>query len=150
MIDDFFVESLGALMNHMQSADSGHTNISGGLGPIKFEEVVRTTFSIVEAVSQHPLLLLQYRDMVIQAILPSVGAFCTSSSGDHRMLALKLFSDVASLYLENDDCNKSASGKTADKPGKILKEVTFSYLIYFLEFLCGAELVNGFIGSISQ
>ena len=132
MIDDNLLESIGELLNYIKSIDNGEMNISAALGSIRLEEVMRTAFSIVEAVSQHPLLLLQYRETVIHAILPSLGSFIASSSGDSRILAMKLFSDICSLYLENEECAKSARDQPTDTISTTLNKVplTFIYLKY--------------------
>ena len=128
LIDDDFLQSIGELLHYINRIDIGEINISAALGVTRLDEIVRTAFSIVEAVSQHPPLLLQYRETVVRAILPSLGSFIASSSGDNRILAMKLFSDMCSLYLENEECAKSAREPVADNTSTMMNKVTFSLL----------------------
>lgn len=129
LINDGFLQTIGALLNYMRSIDTGEIKITTALGPIRFDEILRTTFSIIESVSQHPLLLLQYRETVINAILPCLGSFTASSSGDNRILAMKLFSDISSLYLENEECAKSARDQPHDSISSTLYKVIKSFLL---------------------
>ena len=148
LIDDEFLVSIGELLTYINRIDVGEINISAALGLTRLDEIVRTTFSIVEAVSQHPLLLLQYRETVVCAILPSLGSFISSSSGDNRILAMKLFSDICSLYLENEECAKSAREQAADKISIKMNKVIFLFMLIIYFFLLSQD--NDITGNVSE
>eukprot|EP00794_Sanderia_malayensis_P019293 gene19293-21217_t len=123
IVNDSFIEALGTLLSFVQTVDAGQTNLASSTGGNISEDITRTVFSIVEAIAQHPLLLLEYREVFITSILTHLSLFSHSSSGDNRMWATKIFSDASALYFENDDCEKSARCITADKSNRKLLEI---------------------------
>ena len=79
------------------------------------QSLTTTAFSVVEAVAQHPQLVLQNRAVLVDQVLPVLAAFIRQSEdGNLRMLSLKLFADIATFYLESEDNGDEYGGSDAD------------------------------------
>ena len=125
VIDSTFLHGLSTLLEHVKSIDTGQTNINAGATGCTAEDVTSTVFSIIEAIAQHPLLLLEHCEIIVDGILPELGSFCTSPSGDNRILSLKLFSDISALYLEDDVVEKTRRDEKVNRSMKDLQEVRY-------------------------
>ena len=83
--------------------DIGEVNLSGASTVTLAENLTCDTFSIIEAIGQHPLILLDYLSDVVNHILPALACFRRSDNGNLRMLSCRLFTNIASIYLEKED-----------------------------------------------
>ncbi len=63
---------------------------------------MHTVFVIVEAIAQHPTLLLEFHPTVIDKLLPPLSQLVSSTAGDTRAQSLRLFSEMAGLYLNQE------------------------------------------------
>jgi len=107
--DEGFLVSVGLLLSHVISIDSGITSIGSAAGPNAAEDLISVVLSIAEAITQHPPILLEYHAAVTQHILPHLAALMSSSNGDTRVLSFRMFADVASLYFDNQNVYSSSS-----------------------------------------
>ena len=77
---------------------------SGGDIKRHAQSLTTTVFSIVEAVAQHPQLLLHNQTVLVDQVLPVLATFFVQSGdGNLRMLSLKLFADISTFYLDSED-----------------------------------------------
>ena len=104
-----FLVSVGMLLSHVISIDSGSTSIGSAAGPNATEDLISVVLSVAEAITQHPPILLEYHAVVTQHILPHLAALMSSASGDTRVLSFRMFADVASLYFDNQNVYNSSS-----------------------------------------
>ncbi|XP_013396898.1 serine/threonine-protein kinase ULK4 [Lingula anatina] len=107
-----FFETLATFLNHVKSIDAGETNIEPATGPAGTEEFTNTVLSILEAISQHPGLTTQFSGPVIEKILPALGAFISSQNGNTRAMCLRLFSDLATTFLNEEQFEVSHRAST--------------------------------------
>ncbi|VDI57338.1 serine/threonine-protein kinase ULK4 [Mytilus galloprovincialis] len=69
---------------------------------ITASEFVNTSMSVLEGLSQHPVILAEYSEVILEKILPTLADLIGSQNGDTRALSLRLFTEVASVYLSQD------------------------------------------------
>lgn len=63
--------------------------------------------SVLEGLSQHPAILIEYSDVVMEETMPILAELVASQNGDTRALSLRLFSEIASVYLSQEQFNIS-------------------------------------------
>eukprot|EP00058_Branchiostoma_floridae_P012973 XP_002598461.1 hypothetical protein BRAFLDRAFT_230861 [Branchiostoma floridae] len=103
VVTEQFMSGIGTLLTHLQGLDSGTTSIESALGPSAMEDLMHVVLSVLEALAQHPTILTQYHTVVIQKILPPLAALVSSENANTRALCLRMLSEIASLYLINDE-----------------------------------------------
>lgn len=108
-----FVKGLSSLLTHVKRIEAGDTNIESASGVIAVGEFVNTVMSVVEGISQHPALLMEHGQVVMETILPTLAELVISQNGDTRALALSLFSEIATVFLTQDTV--AATGKIDTK-----------------------------------
>ncbi|XP_071163636.1 serine/threonine-protein kinase ULK4-like isoform X2 [Mytilus edulis] len=97
-----FIKNLSTLLSHVKSIETGETNIEAANGSITASEFVNTSMSVLEGLSQHPVILAEYSEVILEKILPTLADLIGSQNGDTRALSLRLFTEVASVYLSQD------------------------------------------------
>ncbi|XP_033625022.1 serine/threonine-protein kinase ULK4-like isoform X3 [Asterias rubens] len=102
IVGEKFLEDVGDLLAHVQSLDCGETSIEPAIGASGTTDFINTVLSILEAVAQHPSILMEHHNVIIENILPSLASLVSSENGDTRILCLRLFAEVTSLYLTHD------------------------------------------------
>ncbi|XP_078620441.1 serine/threonine-protein kinase ULK4-like isoform X1 [Branchiostoma floridae x Branchiostoma japonicum] len=112
VVTEQFMSGIGTLLTHLQGLDSGTTSIESALdqdanvglqSPSAMEDLMHVVLSVLEALAQHPTILTQYHTVVIQKILPPLAALVSSENANTRALCLRMLSEIASLYLINDE-----------------------------------------------
>ncbi|XP_072507524.1 serine/threonine-protein kinase ULK4 isoform X3 [Notamacropus eugenii] len=99
VVTEEFLFNCGTLLNHINSIDSGETNIDGAIGPTASEELIKITLLAFEAVTQHPGLLTQFRSTVVDYILPPLVSLVQSQNVEWRLFSLRLLSETTSLLV---------------------------------------------------
>ncbi|KAK3602625.1 hypothetical protein CHS0354_034209 [Potamilus streckersoni] len=103
IVKEEFVRNLATLLTHVNCIELGETNIDTASEKAKVAistpEFVNTVMSVVEGISQHPALLMEHSQVVMSAILPTLAALVASQNGDTRAMSLRLFSEIASVFL---------------------------------------------------
>lgn len=112
IITEAFLSKIGTLLGHVKSVDCGETNIGTTAGHSAAQDLTYVVLSVVECITQHPPLLLEFAVPISDYILPVLVELVHSSNGNTRALCFRLFSEVASLYLDNG--NMCSSISTAD------------------------------------
>ena len=127
VINPEFLTSVGALLGHVNSIDSGSTSIGSAAGPNAAEDLTTVSLSIAEAITQHPPILLSHHALVTEHMLPHLASLMSSSNGDTRVLCFRLFADVASLYFDNQSVyNSSSTDCDVQTSTKRLNEVRYA------------------------
>ncbi|KAK1894810.1 Serine/threonine-protein kinase ULK4 [Dissostichus eleginoides] len=71
IVTEEFITQTGLLLNYIASIESNETNLASSLGAAVCEELIRTSLSIVEVLSQHHALITPHHSaVVVDAILP--------------------------------------------------------------------------------
>ena len=71
-------------------------------------------FSFIEAMTQHPPILLDNFFNIVTHILPVLASFYKSDDGNLRILSMKLFSDIATLFMDNEPDESQNDEKASD------------------------------------
>lgn len=109
IITDTFLSSIGTLLGHVKSIDCGETNVGTAAGTNAAEDLTYVVLSIVECITQHPPLLLEYAVPISDHVLPVLVEMVQSTNGNTRALCFRMFSEVASLYFDNSNMCSSTS-----------------------------------------
>ncbi|XP_070570281.1 serine/threonine-protein kinase ULK4-like isoform X2 [Ptychodera flava] len=109
IVNEGFMSDIGALLTHIKSIDSGETSIEPAIGAVGTEDLINTTLSVLEAITQHPNILMDYHNAVAETVLPPLAALVTSDNGDTRTLCLRLFSEISSLFLNHEHLAQETS-----------------------------------------
>ncbi|KAK3741685.1 hypothetical protein QZH41_009242, partial [Actinostola sp. cb2023] len=131
IVTDSFLSNTGTLLGYVKSIDCGDTNVGTAAGPTAAEDLTYVVLSVVECITQHPPLLLEYAVPISDHILPVLIELVQSANGNTRVLCFRLFSEVTSLYLDNG--NMCSSTNSADSViavcTKKLKEIISEKLL---------------------
>ena len=119
VVDEAFVKNMGQLAAHVASIDKGTTNIGSIPRQAATDNLTNIVLSIIEAVAQHPSLLLQYRGLVIESVLPHLAALTSSNEGDVRMFCFKMFADVAAMFLDGETLDNDQGKESALQLSKV-------------------------------
>nr|XP_021154275.1 serine/threonine-protein kinase ULK4 isoform X2 [Columba livia] len=102
IVTEEFLFNYGTLLNFIKSIDSGETNLDGAIGQAASEDLIKTTLSTFEAITQHPVLLTIYRLTVEDCILPPLVSLVCSQNVEWRLFSLRLLSETTSLLLSHE------------------------------------------------
>ncbi|XP_068791773.1 serine/threonine-protein kinase ULK4 isoform X1 [Struthio camelus] len=102
IVTEEFLFNYGTLLNFIKSIDSGETNLDGAIGQAASEELIKTTLSAFEAVTQHPVLLTIHRFTVEDCILPPLVSLVRSQNVEWRLFSLRLLSETTSLLVSHE------------------------------------------------
>ncbi|KAI1885690.1 hypothetical protein AGOR_G00206410 [Albula goreensis] len=103
VVTEEFLLKFGALLNHIVSIDSCGTNLERAVGQTVSEDLIRNALSAVEAITQHPSLLMPHHSAVVDAILPPLASLALSKNVEWRILSLRVLSEITLLLLSQED-----------------------------------------------
>ncbi|KAK3707960.1 hypothetical protein QZH41_001715 [Actinostola sp. cb2023] len=99
IVTDSFLSNTGTLLGYVKSIDCGDTNVGTAAGPTAAEDLTYVVLSVVECITQHPPLLLEYAVPISDHILPVLIELVQSANGNTRVLCFRLFSEIISEKL---------------------------------------------------
>ncbi|XP_034616884.1 serine/threonine-protein kinase ULK4 isoform X3 [Trachemys scripta elegans] len=102
IVTEEFLFNYGTLLNFIKSIDLGETNLDGAIGQTASEELIKTTLSAFEVVTQHPVLLTLHRSTVVDYILPPLVSLVRSQNVEWRLFSLRLLSETTSLLVSHE------------------------------------------------
>ncbi|MGH0129936.1 UNVERIFIED_CONTAM: hypothetical protein FKN15_039857 [Acipenser sinensis] len=103
--------------NHIKSIDSSETSLDSAVGQAASGELIRTTLSAIEAVTQHPALLMQYHSTVVDSILPPMVSLAFSKNVEWRIYSLRLLSETTLMLVNHEAMEK---GERLNSNSKLL------------------------------
>ncbi|XP_069815787.1 serine/threonine-protein kinase ULK4 [Dendropsophus ebraccatus] len=109
VITNEFIYNYGTLLNHINSVDTGETNLEGAVGQAASDELIRTALSAFEAVTQHPVLLTLHHSPVVDAILPPLVSLVCSQNVEWRLFSLRLLAETTSLLVNHEAVSEGRS-----------------------------------------
>ncbi|KAK6166744.1 hypothetical protein SNE40_023371 [Patella caerulea] len=115
VVNEQFLKDLGSLLSHVNNIENKETNIDASSEKMKAAigatEFINTVMSILEGISQHPTIIIQYHQVVTETILPSLATLIKSSNVDTKVLSLRLFTEISSIYLSQDQYSNNTENK---------------------------------------
>ncbi|KAM7176700.1 serine/threonine-protein kinase ULK4 isoform 1-T2 [Macrochelys suwanniensis] len=102
IVTEEFLFNYGTLLSFIKSIDSGETNLDGAIGQAASEELIKTTLSAFEVVTQHPVLLTLHRSTVVDYIIPPLVSLVRSQNVEWRLFSLRLLSETTSLLVSHE------------------------------------------------
>ncbi|XP_050793840.1 serine/threonine-protein kinase ULK4 isoform X1 [Gopherus flavomarginatus] len=102
IVTEEFLFNYGTLLNFIKSIDSGETNLDGAIGQAASEELIKTTLSAFEVITQHPVLLTLHHSTVVDYILPPLVSLVRSQNVEWRLFSLRLLSETTSLLVSHE------------------------------------------------
>nr|XP_046256457.1 serine/threonine-protein kinase ULK4 isoform X3 [Scatophagus argus] len=97
-----FLAQIGLLLNFITSVESNETNLTSALGAAACEEMIRTSLSIVEVLSQHHALTTPHHSVVVDAILPPLTTLAFSRNVEWSVFVLRLLSELSLVLLVHE------------------------------------------------
>ncbi|XP_054046792.1 serine/threonine-protein kinase ULK4 isoform X5 [Rissa tridactyla] len=140
IVTEEFLFNYGTLLNFIRSIDSGETNLDGAIGQAASEELIKTTLSTFEAVTQHPVLLTAHRLTVEDCILPPLVSLVDSQNVEWRLFSLRLLSETTSLLLSHEVMAEE-KGESLDLNSKLLSLIRDSLLPQYENILMAPDPV---------
>uniref|UniRef100_A0A8C3PLL2 Unc-51 like kinase 4 n=1 Tax=Calidris pygmaea TaxID=425635 RepID=A0A8C3PLL2_9CHAR len=138
IVTEEFLFNYGTLLNFIRSIDSGETNLDGAIGQVASEELIKTTLSTFEAVTQHPGLLTVHRLTVEDCILPPLISLVDSQNVEWRLFSLRLLSETTSLLLSHEVMAEE-KGESLDSNSKLLSLIRDSLLPQYENILMAPD-----------
>uniref|UniRef100_A0A3P9LDT8 Unc-51 like kinase 4 n=1 Tax=Oryzias latipes TaxID=8090 RepID=A0A3P9LDT8_ORYLA len=112
---DFLIQ-MGFMLNFITTVDSNELDLTLFMGATIAEELIRTTLSIVEVLSQHYALISTYHSIVVQDLLPPLTTLAFSRNAEWSVFVLKVLSELSLVLLvQDDDHTKEKKEKTRQK-----------------------------------
>ncbi|KAF1387604.1 hypothetical protein PFLUV_G00081580 [Perca fluviatilis] len=99
IVTEELLAQIGLLLNYITSIESNETNLASALGAAVCEELIRTSLSIVEVLSQHHTLITPHRSAVVDAILPPLTTLAFSRSVEWSVFVLRVLSELSFVLL---------------------------------------------------
>ncbi|XP_025767581.1 serine/threonine-protein kinase ULK4 isoform X4 [Oreochromis niloticus] len=148
-----FLAQIGLLLNFIASVESNETNLASAMGTAICEDLIRTSLSIVEVLSQHHALISPHHSDVVDAILPPLTTMAFSKNVEWSVFVLRVLSELSLILLVQDGVdtelkeerteeNKERSekeGKAAEERGDGLSCITESLLSRYETLLRAPE-----------
>ncbi|XP_029929010.1 serine/threonine-protein kinase ULK4 isoform X2 [Myripristis murdjan] len=106
-----FLAQIGVLLTYITSIESNETNLASAVGAAVCEDLIRTTLSIVEILSQHPALITIGYCTVVDAVLPPLMTLAFSRNVEWCVCVLRVLSELCVLLLVQED-NEDEEDKT--------------------------------------
>nr|XP_014266340.2 serine/threonine-protein kinase ULK4 isoform X4 [Maylandia zebra] len=97
-----FLAQIGLLLNFIASVESNETNLASAMGTAICEDLIRTSLSIVEVLSQHHALISPYHSDVVDAILPPLTTMAFSKNVEWSVFVLRVLSELSLILLVQD------------------------------------------------
>ncbi|XP_010132857.1 PREDICTED: serine/threonine-protein kinase ULK4 [Buceros rhinoceros silvestris] len=140
IVTEEFLFNYGTLLNFIRSIDSGETNLDGAIGQAASEDLIKTTLSAFEAVTQHPVLLITHRLTVEDCILPPLVSLVRSWNVEWRLFSLRLLSETTSLLLSHEVMAEEKR-ESLDSNSKLLSLIRESLLPQYQHILMAPDPV---------
>ncbi|XP_075274936.1 serine/threonine-protein kinase ULK4 isoform X2 [Opisthocomus hoazin] len=140
IVTEEFLFNYGTLLNFIRSIDSGETNLDRAIGQAASEELIKTTLSTFEAVTQHPVLLTIHHLTVEDCILPPLVSLVHSQNVEWRLFSLRLLSETTSLLLSHEVMAEE-KGESLDSNSKLLSLIRDSLLPQYEHILMAPDPV---------
>nr|XP_034324271.1 serine/threonine-protein kinase ULK4 isoform X2 [Crassostrea gigas] len=140
IVNEEFIKNLSSVLSHIKSIELGETNIEGASdklkGSISPSDFVTTTMSVLEGISQHPQIVADFHQVILESVLPIIADLVVSQNGETRALSLRLFSEIASVYLNQE---QYAGGEKKMNVAGLHKIITERLLPQFEQILLDQE-----------
>ncbi|RVE62472.1 hypothetical protein OJAV_G00157310 [Oryzias javanicus] len=108
---DFLIQ-MGFMLNFLTTVDSSELELTNLMGATLAEELISTTLSIVEVLSQHYTLISPYHAIVVQDLLPPLTTLAFSKNAEWSVFVLKVLSELSLVLLVQDDHTEEKEGRT--------------------------------------
>ncbi|CAL8248480.1 unnamed protein product [Lota lota] len=99
IVSENFLEKIGMLLNYFTSVESSESDMTSAVGAAAYEEMIRTTLSILEVMSEHPAVINTHHSAVMKAVLPSLVSLAFSRNAEWCACVLRVLSELCPLLL---------------------------------------------------
>ncbi|KAM8869526.1 serine/threonine-protein kinase ULK4 isoform 2-T2 [Spinachia spinachia] len=99
IVSEEFLAKIGFLLNFITSIESNETNLTRALGAAVCEELIKTSLSIVEVLSQHHALITPHHSAFVDDILPPLTTLAFSKNVEWSVFVLRVLSELSLVLL---------------------------------------------------
>ncbi|GLD48819.1 serine/threonine-protein kinase ULK4 isoform X4 [Lates japonicus] len=114
VIEEFLAQT-GLLLNYITFIESSETNLASAVGVAVCEELIRTSLSIAEVLSQHHALITPHHSVVVDAILPPLTTLAFSRNVEWSVFVLRVLSELSLVLLAQDGDGPDEDENTVEK-----------------------------------
>uniref|UniRef100_A0A8C6UVP2 Unc-51 like kinase 4 n=1 Tax=Neogobius melanostomus TaxID=47308 RepID=A0A8C6UVP2_9GOBI len=135
IVTERFLVNIGQLLDHIISIDSNETNLACAVGAAVCDDLIRTTLSIVEVLSQHQTLIPPHHSTVVDNVLPPLMTLAFSKNVECCVFVLQVLSELSLVLLLQDadvteEENTQKVKRTAlEKPDYVKEEESTAQLL---------------------
>ncbi|XP_075937519.1 serine/threonine-protein kinase ULK4 [Anarhichas minor] len=115
IVSEEFLAQIGFLLNYITSIESNETNLTSALGAAVCEELIKTSLSIVEVLSQHHALITPHHSAVVDAILPPLTTLAFSRNVEWSVFVLRVLSELSLVLLLQESDGTEEDEQTEEK-----------------------------------
>ncbi|XP_074510925.1 serine/threonine-protein kinase ULK4 isoform X2 [Sebastes fasciatus] len=115
IVTEEFLTQTGLLLNCISSIESNETNLTSALGAAVCEELIRTSLSIVEVLSQHHALITPHHRAVVDAVLPPLTTLAFSRNVEWSVFVLRVLSELSLVLLLRESDGAEEDEETEEK-----------------------------------
>ncbi|XP_059196171.1 serine/threonine-protein kinase ULK4 [Centropristis striata] len=115
IVTEEFLAQIGLLLNYITSIESNETNLASALGAAVCEELIRTSLTIVEVLSQHHALITPHHSAVVDAVLPPLTTLAFSRNVEWSVFVLKVLSELSLVLLVQENGETQEDEETEEK-----------------------------------
>ncbi|XP_040900709.1 serine/threonine-protein kinase ULK4 [Toxotes jaculatrix] len=118
IVTEGFLAQIGLLLNYITSIESNETNLASAVGTAICEELIRTSLSIVEILSQHHTLITPHHSAVVDVLLPPLTTLAFSRNVEWSVFVLRVLSELGLVLLVQDGDDPDEEQKTEENREK--------------------------------
>ncbi|KAI3360784.1 hypothetical protein L3Q82_013026, partial [Scortum barcoo] len=115
IVTEEFLTQIGLLLNYITSIESNETNLSSALGAAVCEELIKTSLSIVEVLSQHHSLTAPHHSAIVDTILPPLTTLAFSRNVEWAVFVLRVLSELSLVLLVHESDGPEEGEVTEEK-----------------------------------
>ncbi|XP_047455886.1 serine/threonine-protein kinase ULK4 [Mugil cephalus] len=118
IVTEEFLAQIGLLLNYIASVESSETNLASAVGAAICDELIRTTLSLAEILSQHHVLITPFHSAVVDSILPPLTTLAFSKNVEWSVFVLRVLSELSVVLLVQDgDDGREENKERTEKRG---------------------------------
>ncbi|XP_062421741.1 serine/threonine-protein kinase ULK4 isoform X1 [Pungitius pungitius] len=115
IVSEKFLAKIGFLLNYITSIESNETNLTWALGAAACEELIKTSLSIVEVLSQHHALITPHHCAFVDDVLPPLTTLAFSKNVEWSVFVLRVLSELSLVLLLKESNGTEEDEQTEGK-----------------------------------
>lgn len=133
IVTEKFLANIGLLLEYIISIDSNETNLASAVGTAICDELIRTSLSIVEVLSQQQALITPHHCTVVENVLPPLTTLAFSKNVEWCVFVLQVLSEFCLVLLvqvtDEEKTEKDKDGGQEEAADQVKEENSTGHLL---------------------